>query len=119
MKKTYRLVEKDKYGNLKTLFYGINKSRILPINKWIKADIKLVSEGVAGKKYLSGFHSLGTLEECLRYSKKFKRKENRYVIPIKIKNIRMKEHSTSTVYLSEYMKIEEPFELTPLSTTLG
>ena len=44
--KTYRMVEKDKYGNLKTLFHGINGSRILPIDTWIQADIKMVSEGV-------------------------------------------------------------------------
>jgi len=112
--RTYRLVEMDNHGNLKTLFHGINGSRILPINKWIKANIKMVSEGVNGKKYLSGFHSLGTLVECLQYSRKFKKKENRYVIPIKIKNIRMKEHSTSKVYLSEYMKIEETATLTPI-----
>ena len=111
MKTTYRLVEQDKHGNLKTLFHGINGSRILPTGKWIRADIKLVSEGVNGKKYLSGFHSLGTRDECLKYSKKFKNKQHRYVISIKIKNIRMKEHSSSKVYLSEYMRIDAPYQL--------
>ena len=112
IKTTYRLVEQDKHGNLKTLFHGIDGSRILPIGKWIRANTKMVSEGVNGKKYLSGFHSLGTRDECLKYSKKFKNKQHRYVVPIKIKNIRMKEHSPSKVYLSEYMMIEEPYQLT-------
>ena len=112
--KTYRMVEKDSRGNLKTLFHGIKGSRILPINKWICADLKLVSEGVNGKKYLSGFHSLKTLEECKVYSKKFKNRQNRYFVQIEIKGIRTKEHSSSDVYLSKYMKINEPVELIPL-----
>ena len=112
--KTYRMVEKDRHGNLKTLFHGINGSRILPINQWIHANIKLVSEGVNGKKYMSGFHSLKTLEECQKYARKFKKKENRYFVQIEIKGIRKKEHSPSDVYLSEYMRIVSPFELIPL-----
>lgn len=28
-----------------TLFHGINKSKKLPLNQWIKADIKMVDDG--------------------------------------------------------------------------
>jgi hypothetical protein len=51
--KMWRIVEKHEKG-LKTLFHGVNGSRILPQGKWLKAEKKLASEG-SGRKYISAF----------------------------------------------------------------
>ena len=89
--KVWRIVEKHEKG-LKTLFHGINGSRILPRGVWLKAEQKIGSEG-KGRKYLTAFHCLDSKENMLKFTEKFRIKKNRYIIPILAKQIRPKQGS--------------------------
>lgn len=53
-----------------TLFHGINGSKTLPLDTWINAVVKDVSDG--GPIYRSGFHVLLSMEETLKYIARFK-----------------------------------------------
>jgi hypothetical protein len=106
----YRIVEIDN-EKFKTLFHGINGSRLLPKNQWIKAVRRIASEGVNGKKYISGFHVLEKLDDCLNYGKKFKKKSNRRIISLTFKNYRKKRHSPSPVLLADEIYISQDCEV--------
>lgn len=101
----YRIVEVDKEGDYKTLFHGINKTRKLPIGRWIRADLKMVDDG--GTKYLSGFHVLKNRKDCAQYLSRFTANRHLKIVPCLCQNLRPKEHSNSPVFLAEYMKIIE------------
>ena len=49
----YKIVELDD-GHIKTLFHGLNGSRILPCNVWLKSEQKLVKDGTSKTFYESG-----------------------------------------------------------------
>ena len=91
----------------KTLFHGLNGSKIIETGKWLKADIKPVKDGTSKTTYLSGWHIVPTEQECHDYLKKFKNIDNKAIIRVLAKNLRPKAHSPANVYLAEWMKIEE------------
>ena len=107
----YRICER-KNDNLLTLFHGINRSRKMEINKWIKAEVKEVYDGsrLKSKKYLSGFHCLPTLEETRKFAKKFRAPRDLVIVKCEIMNPRPKSHSTSNVILGEWIKLLEIVE---------
>lgn len=100
----YKIVDIEN-DQIKTLFHGLGGSRVLPINKWLTATKKMVSDGKGTTKYLSGFHIMESLDDSINYLKKFKNIENKAVLLVSAKNIWKKEHSTSNVWLCEKMKI--------------
>lgn len=103
MKTYYKIVEqKDK--EIYTLFHGINGTRKLPFNKWIKGEIKKNVMDGKGTKYTSGIHVIDGFEEAQNYLKRF-RKKDRIIVPCIVKNIRKKTKSKYKVYLTEYVKI--------------
>ena len=100
----YRIVEVTKDGSYKTLFHGVQGSRCLPIDKWITADQRIVSDG--GTEYMSGFHVLSNYHDCLLYLKRFtSKKRTLRIISVHVKNFRRKKHSNSEVYLAKEMCI--------------
>jgi hypothetical protein len=99
--KCFRLIAIEN-GKIKTLFHGVNGSRIIPQDTWMIAQKKIVSDG--GTKYVSGFHVLKTRAECEKYLNKFTRK-NIYVVSILAQNLRPKLHSSSPVFLAERIKL--------------
>jgi hypothetical protein len=112
MNKYYRIIELDNKNNFKTLFHTIdNKSRILPLNKWIKAIKRFGSEGANGKRYKTGFHVLKSLDDMFKYSKRFKIKNSRRIISLYAKNLRTKKHSRSNVLLAEEIYIPKDCEI--------
>lgn len=88
-----------------TLFHGINKSKKLPLNKWIKANVKIVDDG--GTKYLSGFHVLKDKQKAIKYLNRFTNISCKTIVEVECKNIRKKQHSPHDVYLAEYMRIND------------
>lgn len=92
-------------GEIKTLFHGINGSRVMPVNEWLRADIKIVSDGTSGTPYKSGWHTLPDYESTVEYMKRFtKRLEILRIVECEVRNTWSKEHSPSPVILSEYIK---------------
>lgn len=106
MKTMYRLVEVDEKGRSKTLFHGINRSRLIPLNDWIKAKKHIVNDG--GTDYLSGFHVLETFEECEEYASRFTKKRTLKIIPVGVAGrLRRKKHAKAKVWLADWMYVDQ------------
>jgi len=99
----FRIVEVQN-GLIKTLFHGINGSRIIPRGKWIKAEKKLVDDG--GTKYISGFHVLKSRATCQKYLKTFKLTKTKRIVPVLAKGLRPKSHSRHPVFLASEMYLQ-------------
>jgi hypothetical protein len=109
----YRIVE-IKYRLPHTLFHGLQhawgrRSRLLPINTWIKAEQKLVVDGGKQEPYLSGFNVLLHEWECDHYLTRFTAPRNLRVVKIKVRGkLRKKESNKGGVMLAEEMFLEWP-----------
>lgn len=89
----YRIVE-IKNNKVMSLFHGTNKSREIKLDTWNRCDKKVVQDGSGQekKKYLSGWHFLLNKDECEKFfMSMFKIKENRYIVPCRVRgNVRPK-----------------------------
>lgn len=103
----YKIVEVDKKGNIKSLFHGIDGSRILKTNRWMTAEIKTVKDGTSKTSYQSGWHVIPSYRECKDYLKKFNIIHNKRIAKCKVKTIWPKSHSPSNVWLAEKLIIKE------------
>jgi len=102
----YKIVDENKSGIFKTLFHGVNRSRVLEFGKWLKAELKPVKDGTSKTEYISGWHIAPTYEECVTYLKAFTHKAKKRIVKCRAKNIRPKSHSRHDIYLAEYIFIE-------------
>jgi hypothetical protein len=102
----FKIVDIDSKGRIKTLFHGNNKSRLLKLNEWLKAEIKLVRDGTSKTSYMSGWHIAPSLEECINYLKCFTHVENKAIVECEAKKIRPKSHSRHDIYLAELIHIK-------------
>lgn len=96
-------------GQVKTLFHGIDGSRTVPCNTWVKSEQKQVKDGTSKTTYESGWHILPTEESCHEYMGKFKNRLEKLVI-VKCEvagRIWDKAHSPSPVQLAEEIKVLE------------
>jgi hypothetical protein len=103
----YKIVDIDEDGNIKTLYHGVNKSRILRIGQWLEAEKKMVRDGSCQTRYESAFHVLPSYEECIKYLRKFKRLDQKRIVTCKAKKVRAKKHSKADVFLAEKILIED------------
>ena len=95
-------------GKIKTLFHGLNKSKTMEQGKWLEADVKLGRDGSGNRYYLTGWHTLLTLEEAKEYLSRFKsRIASLKIVECEITEIWKKQHSPSNVMLSRYIKFGE------------
>ena len=95
-----------------TLFHGIGGTKHLPTGKWIKAENKEgVRDGSGGTTYTSGIHVIRGREACLRYLRRFRRRDLA-VVACEVRDIRPKTHSLHPVYLADYVRIN--YEVTDL-----
>ena len=94
MQQGYRIVE-IKNGKVMSLFHGTNGSREIPLNTWVKADLKEVKDGRGSFTYESGFHFLPTREEAENFfNSKFRIKDNRRIVPCLVRGrIRIKHNN--------------------------
>lgn len=106
MIKAYKIIETDDKGNIKTLFHGLNGTRIITPGVWLKAVEKLVRDGTGNKWYKSGWHVLLDEADAHDYLKRFTtRTEKLKVKPVMVKDIRPKKHSKCDVFLARHMKL--------------
>lgn len=105
MKTWYKIVDEPAPGMLKTLFHGVNKSKILKVGEWLTAEIKPVKDGTSKTTYMSGWHIVPSLEECVEYLKAFKHTTCKRVVECQAKNVWPKSHSRHDIYLAEHIKI--------------
>ena len=98
----YRIVEIDG-ERIRPLFHGINGKREFTFDTWIRADKKHVSDGSqrSRKTYLSGFHVLLSKEDAEKFfNRRFKIKENRRVVPCRVRGDIRPKYS-GTCYLAD------------------
>lgn len=94
----------EKDGKPRTLFHGINGSKTLPLDTWIDAVVKDVSDG--GPIYKSGFHVLPSLEETRHYATRFKHKKVLVEVDVdESAGSWPKSHSKSNVLLARRIRI--------------
>lgn len=96
----YKIVEVVD-GQIKTLFHGIDGSRLMPRGKWIDADETWVRDGSKGTYYLSGWHVFLTLVDATEYLFRFrKRTDILQIVQCKVEGLTPKLHSPAPVLLA-------------------
>ncbi len=96
----------EKDGQPRTLFHGVGGSRTLPLDTWIEAVVKDVSDG--GTVYKSGFHVLADLDETLAYATRFK--QVKIVAEVDVDEEAgtwPKSHSPSNIILAKKIRIRK------------
>jgi hypothetical protein len=102
----YKIVDKDNSGRYKTLFHGIDGSKVIPVDEWVRSDQKGVRDGTGGTLYVSGWHVMMNLCECREYLSRFTANKDRVIVEIDVRGfIWSKDHSPSNVHLCDEIKI--------------
>lgn len=102
-REAYKIVEVHD-DKIRTLFHGVEGSRVIEQGVWIEADVKNGRDGRGGTEYQTGFHSLPTLLAALDYLNRFKtRVDELHIIQCLISDVWEKEHSPYEVLLSRWI----------------
>ena len=101
----YKIVDYEN-DNYKTLFHGINKSRVLKFGEWLEADIKPVKDGTSKTTYMSGWHIMPDYKSTIEYLKAFKHVSKKRILKCRARNVWPKAHSRSDVFLAQFIYIE-------------
>ena len=102
--KAYKIFDLSEDGP-KTLFHGVNGSRLLPINEWVEAEIKPVTDGSRQEPYLSGFHAYPSLDAVRKWIAGAKNTDNRVVVSVQVDGLREKPNAVRPTILADRMKI--------------
>lgn len=90
---------------IKTLFHGVDRSRVMEPGIWIEGDVKTGRDGTGKKWYKTGWHSLPSLEEAEEYMTRFTQRTDRlHIAQCQIKDVWLKPQSPNTVFLSRWIK---------------
>ena len=100
----YKIMQKHPEG-YKTLFHGLNGSKLLPVEKWLRAEEKMGRDGSGPKWYLTGWHVLPDVETCEQYLRQFRHQEDKVFVPCLAAEMRRKEGARAEVYLARWMKL--------------
>ena len=115
----YRIVE-VRGNDLYTLFHGLpdgagRRSRKLPVDTWLEAEQRWVTDGSGTATYRSGFNVLLDLKAMKAYVGRFTKDRDLRIIKIKINpDLRVKEHSKADVYLADWMLIPKDWRKTSI-----
>ncbi len=105
--KAYRICER-KGDKIQTLFHGVNGSRTIPMNEWLTANVKIVTDGTRDRstKYISGFHVFAKAEDCRKFVGRFRKERDLVMVECEIRGKMWKKaHSPASVILTEQMKV--------------
>ena len=100
MNKVYYKIVQLKDDQYKTLFHGINGSKVLKPNEWINAVIKENASDGHGSTYTSGIHIIDGAENAVSYLGRFKR-EDITIVRCHAKGLTHKAKSKEYVYLAK------------------
>jgi hypothetical protein len=104
----YRIFD-DQDGSPATLFHGVDGSRKLPLDTWLQADVKPVTDGSCSTVYQSGFHVLPTRDDVVEHLGRFKHLRHRVIVRVEVDEaagIWPKSHSRSPVLLVKRMRVK-------------
>ncbi len=94
--KAYKIVEVED-DKIKTLFHGVDRSRVMESGVWIEADVKTGRDGSGDRWYETGWHTLPTLEDAKEYMSRFTKRTDRLgIAECEIKDVWPKAHSPPT-----------------------
>ena len=92
---------------VKTLFHGVNGSRVIPFGVWMTAENKRVRDGTSETWYISGFHIFRNLEDALEYLKMFpKHRKLKIIVQGEAQKLRPKAHSPSPTELADRFRAD-------------
>jgi hypothetical protein len=104
VERAYRIFERDAQGQMRTLFHGVDGSRLILPYKWHEATIKIVNDG--GQDYWSGFHVFWNRTFGHEYLKRFDRdKRDLVVCPVDVKGELWHKPTNDDVILAQFMRI--------------
>lgn len=95
----YKVFE-SKDGDPYFMFYGINGSRRVELDKTLKCVKKLVRDGTGKRWYMSGFHVYADKNVLQQFLKTLKIRKDRYVVEVQAPVITRK-HERSKAHLAE------------------
>lgn len=81
------------------IFHGVNGSRVVPMDRWIKAKQKLVRNGSGQMYYKSGFHSFQSMADTARWQKSVRK--DYAICRVWVRGVRRKW--SGRCFLSQYM----------------
>jgi hypothetical protein len=106
----YKIIEMTEEGDPKFMFCGLNGSRKIELDTWLKAEIKTVKDGTTKTEYESGFHVLpSSMEMAKQYIKKFKNRKGKFLIPVLYDNARRKPTKGSLALLARGLRVNSEF----------
>mgnify|MGYP003334637898 CR=1 FL=1 len=100
-KKVIKAFRKDALGRPRFLFHALDGSSLVPLNTWIRAENKLVTDGSSTTSFRSGFHSFPNRVPLRIWQKSLK--HEKYIALVKVRKVSRKLHSKNDVVLSDYM----------------
>jgi len=89
----------------KTLFHGHHGTRRLPLDFWLRAHQRVVTDGSRQHRYRAGFHIYPDLEGVKRWLQGVKIVENRVVVEVDAEFIRDKPNARTGTLLAKWMCI--------------
>ena len=98
----YKIFDVGNNEDLKFLFHGLNRSRTVVLDEWLKAKKIKGRDGAGNTYYTTGFHFFKTFSEAEKWPGTM---NNRRIVKVLVKNVRSKEHSNQNVFLADKMKV--------------
>jgi hypothetical protein len=78
-------------GKVMSLFHGTNHSRVIPLGIWYRSRSELVSDGMGGRLYQSGWHYFDSEGGAREFFGTLRVKTDRYIVRCCARgNIRLK-----------------------------
>lgn len=109
MKTAYKIFDLyiDKAGNFvpKTLFHGLEGSRVLPVGKTLRAEKKMVTDGSGVNAYESGFHAYHGPDDIKNWLKGAKNLKNRVVVKVLVGETWPKPRAVRPTILANLLRI--------------
>lgn len=96
--------------NLKNLFRGIEGSRNIEYDKWLKAKKVMSVDGSGQKPYLTGIHCLKNKKDAIEYLKNFRTEKNRVVVECYASGLR-KKPTNEKVSLADFIYVPSVEEI--------
>lgn len=106
MQRAYRLFRVDKDGLPRTIMHGWYGSRSLPLDQWLPAEVKDVSNpgDKLGNTYKSGWHVALAVDVVANYTNRFS--EPPIICPVWVSDLEAKPRSVADMYLARWMLID-------------
>ena len=93
-------------SEVKTLFHGLEGSRVMPFGVWMDAEKKRVRDGTSKTWYISGFHIFRVFEDALQYLEMFQHQEHKAIVRCEAQKLRPKAHSPSPTELADRIRFD-------------